>query len=76
MVGRFNGRMSDLVNQTRFASAADLDATLTQYLTIYNHHIPQRALNHQSPIQALKRWSIDNPDLFVKRVYKNAGLDT
>ena len=76
MVERFNGRISDLVKQTRFASAADLDATLTQYLTTYNHHIPQRALNHQSPIQALKRWQIDNPDLFVKRVYKHAGLDT
>jgi hypothetical protein len=33
-------------------------------------------LNHQSPIQALKRWQIDKPDLFVKRVYKHAGLDT
>ena len=76
MVERFNGRISDLVKQTRFASAADLDATLTQYLTTYNHHIPQRALNHQSPIQALKRWQIDNPDLFVKRVYKHAGLDS
>jgi transposase InsO family protein len=75
MVERFNGRISDLVKQTRFASAGVLDATLTQYLTTYNHHIPQRALNHKSPIQALKRWQIDNPDLFVKRVYKHAGLD-
>ena len=40
-----------------------------------NHPIPQRALNHQSPIQALKRWQIDKPELFVKRVYKQAGLD-
>ena len=53
-----------------------LDATLNQYLTTYNHHIPQRALNHQSPIQATKRCQIDKPDLFVKRVYKQAGLDT
>jgi hypothetical protein len=50
MVERFNGRISDLVKQTRFASAADLDATLTRYLTTHNHQIPQRALNHQSPI--------------------------
>ena len=76
MVERFNGRISDLVNQTRFANAAELDATLNQYMTTYNHHIPQRALNHQSPIQALKRWQVDKPELFVKRVYKHAGLDS
>ena len=76
MVERFNGRISDLLKQTRFASAGELDATFTQYLTIYNHHIPQRALSHQSPIQALKRWQIDKPELFVKRVYKHAGLDS
>ena len=74
MVERFNGRISDLVKQTRFTSAADLDATLTQYLTTYNHHIPQRALNHQSPIQALKRWQIDKL-MVIKRVHKQAGLD-
>ena len=75
MVERFNGRISDLLRQTRFTCAADLDATLTQYLTTYNHHIPQRALSHQSPIQALKRWQINKPGLFIKRVYKQAGLD-
>ena len=76
MVERFNGRISDLLRQTRFTCAADLDATLTQYLTTYNHHIPQRALRHQSPVQALKRWQIDKPGLFIKRVYKQAGLDS
>ena len=66
---------SDLVKQTRFTCAADLDTTLTHYLTTYNHHIPQRALNHQSPIQALQRWQKEKSELFVKRVYKQAGLD-
>ena len=56
MVERFNGRISELVRQTRFASALELETTLSQYLTTYNHHIAQRALNHQSPIQALKKW--------------------
>ena len=32
MVERFNGRISDIVNQTRFTSAADLDQTLKHYL--------------------------------------------
>ena len=75
MVERFNGRISDLVKQTRFASAAELKTTLEHYLKIYNHHIPQRALNHQTPIQALKKWQTEKPELFVKRVYKQAGLD-
>ena len=76
MVERFNGRISDLVKQTRFASAAELQATLTLYLKTYNHHIPQRALNHQAPIQALQKWRVEKPDLFVKRVYNQTGLDT
>ena len=76
MVERFNGRISDIVSQTRFASAADLDETLAHYLSTYNHLIPQRALKHQTPIQALKTWQTERPELFVKRVYKQPGLDT
>lgn len=76
MVERFNGRIAELVSQTRFASAAELETTLKRYLLLYNNHIPQRALNHQTPIQALKKWQAEKPDLFVKRVYKQAGLDT
>ena len=45
------------------------------YLKAYNHHIPQRALNHKSPIQALKAWQEKKPELFVKRVYEHTGLD-
>jgi transposase InsO family protein len=75
MVERFNGRISDIVNQTRFASAADIDDTLAHYLSTYNHLIPQRALKHQTPIQALKTWQAERPELFVKRVYKQPGLD-
>ena len=72
----FSGRISDIVNQTRFASAAELDDTLSQYLSTYNHLIPQRALKHQSPIQALQKWPSEKPELFVKRVDKKPGLDT
>ncbi len=56
MVERFNGRISDIVNQTRFGSAAELESTLRNYVKIYNNSIPQRALKHQTPIQALKEW--------------------
>lgn len=76
MVERFNGRISEIVGQTRFGSAAELESTLRNYLKIYNNSIPQRALDHQTPIQALKKWRDEKPELFVKRVYNQAGLDS
>ena len=76
MVERFNARISEVVNQTRFESAADLEATLNQYVKTYNHLIPQRALKHISPVQALKDWQAKKPELFKKRVYNQTGLDT
>ncbi|UOD29980.1 hypothetical protein INH39_32285 [Massilia violaceinigra] len=39
MVERFNGRISELLQQTRFDSQADLKTTLLNYLKLYNHHI-------------------------------------
>jgi transposase-like protein len=45
------------------------------YVKVYNHNIAQRALKHQTPIQTLKKWQEMKPDLFVKRVYNQAGLD-
>ena len=50
MVERFNGRISDIVNQTRFASRAELESKLRNYVKIYNHSIPKRALKHKTPI--------------------------
>jgi hypothetical protein len=52
MVERFNGRISELLQQTRFDSAADLEKTLLNYLKLYNHHVPQRA-----PLTARRRSS-------------------
>jgi len=74
MVERFNGRISDIVNQTRFGSRAELETTLRNYVKIYNHNIPQRALNHKTPIQALKEWGEKRPELFRKRVYNSRVL--
>ena len=67
MVERFNGRISDVVKQTRFTSAAQLEQTLTDYLKTYNQCIPQRALGHQTPLQALEQWQNKQPDLFRKK---------
>jgi transposase InsO family protein len=75
MVERFNGRISELISQTRFDSRADLEATLLNYLKLYNHHIPQRAIGSTTPVQALKDWQKRKPELFVKRVYDQTGLD-
>ena len=75
MVERFNGRISEVVKQTRFASAAELASTLNNYLLTYNHHIPQRSLGHLTPVDALKHWRRKKPELFVKQVYKQAELD-
>jgi transposase InsO family protein len=72
MVERFNGRISELIKQTRFDSRADLDATLLNYLKLYNHHIPQRAIGSTAPIQALKEWHKRKPELFVKRETESA----
>lgn len=76
MVERFNGRIGELIGQTRFKSAAELQATLTDYVQTYNHRIPQRALDHQSPIQALQSWQSKRPELFKKRVNNLPGLDS
>jgi transposase InsO family protein len=76
MVERFNGRVSEVIAQTRFQSAAQLEATLTNYVDTYNHRIPQRALNHQTPIEALKKWLASHPKLFTKRVNDLPGLDS
>ena len=75
MVERFNARVSEVVGQTRFKSAAELEATLTQYVLTYNHHIPQRALDHLTPVQAIKKWRNSHPALFVKTVSDQPSLD-
>jgi len=66
MVERFNRRISEVVQQTRFASTAELEATLLNDLKIYNHHLPQKALAHTSPIQAMKEWQKAKPDNLTK----------
>jgi hypothetical protein len=52
-----------------------LEATSLNYLKRYNHHIPPRAIEEKTPIQALKEWQQKKPDLFVKRIYDQTGLD-
>jgi len=75
MVERFNGRISEVLATTRFDSSQDLEATLLRYVYLYNQHIPQRALDHKTPIETLKIWQKDRPELFCKKVRNHTGPD-
>jgi transposase InsO family protein len=76
MVERMNGRIQELLQQTRFASVKELEATLIRYLAAYNHHIPQRALAHRTPVQAIEEWMLKKPgSIRFVPVYDQAGLD-
>ena len=73
---RFNGRISDLLQITRFTSANPLDEAIKHYERLYNHCIPQKTLGYKTLVQALKEWQKKKPDLFKKKVYDLLGLDT
>lgn len=75
MVERFNGRIADLLRTRRFDSGQHLDDTLRDYQRLYNHHIGQKALGHCTPVETLKAWQQNRPDLFRKRVYNQARPD-
>lgn len=76
MVERFNGRLSQVLRSHHFNSAEDLGKTLHRFVWLYNHHLPQKALGHQAPVQAIKVWKMKAPDLFVKNVRNHPGPDS
>ena len=75
MVERFNGRISDVLKTNRFNSALDLEETLLRYVALYNHQLPQSALQSKTPMQAMKGWYDSQPSLFHKRPYDRPGCD-
>jgi len=75
MVERFNGRIEDIVQQTRFESAQQLEEALIQYLNIYNSNIPQRNIGHVTPVEAVNKWRKTHPELFKNSEYNHPGLD-
>ena len=75
MVERFNGRISDVLKNTRFSSSHDLKQTMGRYNHLYNHQIPQRSLLHKTPIDTLKEWQKKRPNLFKKQVRNHPGPD-
>ena len=76
MVERFNGRIAQVVKTTYFADVDEMTLTLNQYMKTYNNHIIQRNLAHLTPVQTMKKWYSEKPELFRKRIYEQAGLDT
>ncbi len=76
MVERFNGRIAELLKSTHFRSAEELSIALGHYLRLYNGQIPQKALGHICPIQALKMWHEKEPERFNFKIYNLTGLDT
>ena len=75
MIERFNGRIAEVLATTRFDSAEHLADTIKRYVKVYNQHIPQKALGHSPPLQAMTNWSQKQTQLFKKCIYNLAGLD-
>ena len=75
MVERFNGRISDILKTHHFRSRLDLEQTLHRYVSLYNQHLPQAALNAKPPIHAMQQWHAQHPELFHRKPYNRPGLD-
>jgi len=76
MVERFNGRISEVLAALHLYDRSDLEATLSHYRRLYNHHIPQKALNGQAPVDFLKAKYEARPGLFKHPVRKLSGPET
>lgn len=48
---------------------------LCRYVWLYNQHLPQKALNHQTSLTAIKKWQESHPHLFIKKVINHPGSD-
>ncbi len=75
MVERFNGRISDVLQSHHFVSGEDLAQTLYRYVLLYNQQLPQSTLGSKTPLDAMQRWYVSHPHLFVKRPCNLAGGD-
>lgn len=75
MVERFNARIEEILQQTRFENSQQLERTIQNYCKLYNNNIPQKLSGHRTPIQAMKDWQKQRPELFTKQVYNLTGPD-
>ena len=75
MVERFNGRISNVLKTHHFNNSQDLAQTLTRYVYLYNHHLPQAALKSLSPFQTMQHWYSSHPHLFKSKPNNRQGCD-
>ena len=68
MVERFNGRIADVVGQTRFTSAAELDATLMNYAMTYNNPVHRLYVFAASNTTLLVLWVVSAVALWGRNV--------
>jgi hypothetical protein len=45
-------------------------------MALYNHQLPQSALKSKTPMQVMREWYQEQPDLFHKRPYDRPLRDT
>jgi hypothetical protein len=76
MVERFNGRIGDVFQTHRVNCALDMNQTLLRYVELYNHQLPQSALQSRPPVQAMKQSYESHPELFNKRPHSRQGRDS
>ena len=76
MVERFNGHIADILRTHRFRDAENLEDTIKRYVKLYNHQLLQKALGHVSPVESMKQWQRNTPDLFTKNARNYQGHDT
>ena len=74
-VERFNGRIEEVLHSHWFISGEDLETTLLRYVHLYNTQLPQSALRSRTPIQTMKDWHTQKPELLKKQPYLLAGCD-
>ncbi len=74
MVERLTGRISSVIAQTRFRSAAERLATFTDCVQACRHPIRRRALSHPPPVETLALRHSRQPDPFQKRAGALPGL--
>lgn len=75
MVERLSCSTSNVLATTHLRSRDDLQTTIERNVKHHNGHLPQKALGHKTPMQAMWTWRQKQPDLLVGRVNNKAGLD-
>jgi len=75
LVERFNGRVSEVLASVHLRNREELEATLSRYRRLYNHQIPQKALDGRTPVEVLKQHYESNPDCFHRAPRKLPGPD-